>query len=181
MSSAPLSAVAIKASTGASEHLPLFKVSNKTEFMRQSSANSWKFYAAVAPNAYRGSSEWAPSPSESPSRRYLDLSHLDSPLNRHPVVLMLGSEGHGLSPALVRKAHHEVGIRGGANRPKSLDSLNAGVAAGILCQAFTGGGSAATQQQQPPDPKENIKEPDSEEEVTEEKPDSEEATEEKLF
>ncbi|KAI9882552.1 MAG: 37S ribosomal protein S24, mitochondrial [Watsoniomyces obsoletus] len=50
------------------------------------------------------------------------------------------SEGFGISPSLIRLANHEVGIPGGLGRPKSLDSLNVGVAAGVLCQAFLNGG-----------------------------------------
>ena len=48
-------------------------------------------------------------------------------------ILLMGSESHGISEELLPLIDHQITI----NRIGSAESLNVGVAAGILCQAFT--------------------------------------------
>lgn len=55
-----------------------------------------------------------------------------------PSVLVLGSEAHGLSPAVLDRLDTPVSIPGAARRP-SAESLNVAVAGGILVYEWLGG------------------------------------------
>lgn len=124
--SAPFSPVALKASAGASEDVPLLSVSQPGAFIDESKKNGWQFYAAVAP----------PSGTHARKGGFLSTSTLHSPLTRSPAVLVLGGEGEGLRWNLQRKADHEIGIDGARAGMGGIDSLNVSVATGLLCEAF---------------------------------------------
>ncbi|MCJ1282752.1 hypothetical protein MMC26_002077 [Xylographa opegraphella] len=138
--SAPLTPVALKASAGAAESLPLTSIRTPAAFVDASRAAGWKFYAAVAPNDQVGSSEdssRAEKETPVPPVPHYDLPALAAlcPTRTHPCVLMLGGEGEGLRWALRRKADATVSI-GASWRAGGVDSLNVSVAAGLLCEAF---------------------------------------------
>ncbi|KAI9827307.1 MAG: hypothetical protein M1826_006411 [Phylliscum demangeonii] len=152
---APLSPIALKASAGASEHIPLLSVDEILKFIDASAQNGWKFYAAVAPTAPAKANARSPAPDHPTKKgRYIPLRELQQPLQQHPCVLMLGGEGAGLRRSLRSKAAFEVSIEGrltaGHAPPHHrkeggvpvavaavVDSLNVSIAAGILCDAFT--------------------------------------------
>ena len=124
--SAPVSPVAIKASAGASEALPLVSISKPANFIDQCKGNGWKIYAAAAPT---------------PGKRtglgnYLSISGLENPIRNQPCLLILGGEGEGVQWNIRRKADFDVGIEGPRIRRSNVDSLNVSVAAGLLCEAF---------------------------------------------
>lgn len=125
--SAPITPVVLKASAGAAEALTLFSVDSPVDFVRESSANGWKIYAAVAPK---------------PGREAQDLDtrsvEQSDPLLGSPCVLVLGSEGEGLSRQLTRAANFNVSIPN-MSGSKVVDSLNVSVATGLLCSAFLRG------------------------------------------
>ncbi|PYH41320.1 TrmH family RNA methyltransferase [Aspergillus saccharolyticus JOP 1030-1] len=132
--SAPLTPVTIKASAGAAENMPLLLVRNEREFIAKSKENGWRFFAAAAPGPTAqaaavgtdGKSEDAPAAAQS------------------PCVLMMGSEGEGLSGHLLSAADARVGIPGARldmrlgieSDPARVDSLNVSVAAALLMQRF---------------------------------------------
>ncbi|EAW10770.1 RNA methyltransferase [Aspergillus clavatus NRRL 1] len=129
---APLSPVTIKASAGAAENMPMLKVTNEVDFIQQSKANGWQFYAADAPVL---------------GATYLDnfdMAMTRNPLTQAPSVLMLGSEGFGLSPHIKSQADSIVSIPGARaptewgtdSDPARVDSLNVSVAAAILMEMF---------------------------------------------
>ena len=126
--SAPLTEVAIKASAGAAEYVPIMTVQNDNGFISMSRENGWKFFAAVAP--------------ESASVLTKEASMEDQQLQDttvlldHPCVLLLGSEGEGLRPRLQRKANAFSSIRGDSSATAVVDSLNVSVAAALLTQRF---------------------------------------------
>ncbi|BDD61409.1 hypothetical protein MPDQ_001194 [Monascus purpureus] len=133
--SAPLSPVAIKSSAGAAENMTLLKVNNEVEFIKQSKANGWRFYAADAPGL--GTTYVDPHPSNDSN------DHTASPLTQSPSVLMLGSEGTGLSNHIKNHADAIVSIPwvrnpvpGVASDPARVDSLNVSVAAALLMEKF---------------------------------------------
>ena len=124
--SAPVSPVAIKASAGASEALPLVSVSQPGNFIDECKGNGWKIYAATAPT---------------PGKRtglgtYLSTSNLGNPVRNHPCLLILGGEGEGLHWNIRRKTDFDVGIDGPRIGRSDVDSLNVSVAAGLLCETF---------------------------------------------
>ncbi|KAJ5086812.1 tRNA/rRNA methyltransferase SpoU [Penicillium alfredii] len=134
--SAPLSPVTIKASAGAAENMALLHVKNEVDFIQRSKSNGWRFYAADAP---------------SPGCTYLDRPSVDKDgsghgfaVNQSPSVLMMGSEGSGLSPHIKSQADSIVGIPGARHSPvlgvqsdpARIDSLNVSVAAALLMETF---------------------------------------------
>ncbi|MCJ1435393.1 hypothetical protein MMC27_004766 [Xylographa pallens] len=138
--SAPLTPVALKASAGAAESLPLISIRTPAAFVDASRAAGWKFYAAVAPTDQVGTSADSPGAEKettAPPVPHYDLPTLAAhcPTRAHPCVLMLGGEGEGLRWVLRRKADASVSI-GASWRAGGVDSLNVSVAAGLLCEAF---------------------------------------------
>lgn len=126
------SPVLAKASAGACEAVPVLSVSGPASFIHKSAEAGWKIYAAIAPEMRRGQKQ-IKTTSEA-------VSH-ESPLLSEPVILMLGAEGEGLRENLRNKAHVDVSVA----RPQNdlpgavdvgVDSMNVGVAAGVLIDAF---------------------------------------------
>ncbi|KAL2115661.1 hypothetical protein VTJ04DRAFT_9916 [Mycothermus thermophilus] len=129
--SAPLTPVALKASAGTAETMTLFTIPSVPDFLSVSKANGWRVFAAVAPERISRR-----NPSRAPLT-VLDIEQMN-PLKKDPCVLLLGNEGEGLSPHLIPKADYRVTIPNLAGA-ESVDSLNVGVAAGLLTAAFTKG------------------------------------------
>ncbi|KAF7593075.1 hypothetical protein BBP40_012092 [Aspergillus hancockii] len=135
--SAPLSPVTIKASAGAAENMTLLEANNEVDFIQRSKANGWKFFAADAPG---------------PASTFVDAfsvakgkgtegAHGSS---QSPCVIMMGSEGAGLSNHIKSHADSIVSIPGGRfsthfgveSDPSRVDSLNVSVAAALLMERF---------------------------------------------
>ncbi|KAI4624543.1 hypothetical protein J4E83_004218 [Alternaria metachromatica] len=134
--------IAVKASAGAAEAIPLFKVGDPTDFLKKSAGAGWCIYASDAiPPAppSLSSTEDAPEPGSnkvvytiSQGRKRLPADH--SPVAEHPTILMMGAEGTGLKTSLVNLARYKVGIPHGREANEvGVDSLNVSVAASILC------------------------------------------------
>ncbi|EGS18568.1 putative mitochondrial large ribosomal RNA protein [Thermochaetoides thermophila DSM 1495] len=130
--SAPLSPVTLKASSGAAESLPLFIIPSLPHFLTTTRQNGWTVFAACARD-----------PSVRKNRRHWDLDDVrrEEPLRKGGCVLVLGSEGEGLERATVKKADYEVAVPGGGGAAQrvGVESLNVGVAAGLVVEAFMGG------------------------------------------
>ncbi|KAK3370248.1 hypothetical protein B0H63DRAFT_486574 [Podospora didyma] len=126
--SASLTPVALKASSGASETLHLFSISSLHTFLAESRENGWSVYAAVPPTA------------RSKQDRHLDMHEVEDmdPLSKEPCILLIGSEGEGLSRLVKNKADYEVNIPN-LSGSAAVDSLNVSVATGLLCSAFMRG------------------------------------------
>ncbi|PVI04093.1 hypothetical protein DM02DRAFT_519430 [Periconia macrospinosa] len=141
--SAPWSHVAVKASVGAAEAIPIFKVEHPSEFLVNSAREGWRIYASGA---------IPPAPPVLPSKEHLvteeepdsrvvytfarsgkRLPEKYSPVKEHPSILMMGAEDTGLRESLVSAAHYKVGIRQGREDEVGVDSLNVSVAASLLC------------------------------------------------
>ncbi|KAI0903602.1 RNA methyltransferase [Ustulina deusta] len=125
--SATLTPVALKASAGASEVMTLFSVNKVTDFLANSKENGWVVYAAV------------PATKRSRANSHLTVDRIENydPLSSQPTVLVIGSEGEGLTKQVRRLADHEVSIPGASGSFSNVvDSLNVSVATGILCSAF---------------------------------------------
>lgn len=122
--SAPVTPVVLKASAGAAETVTMFTVDAPVEFIRESKANGWRIYAAVPPKP--GS-----------ERKQVDMRTVEStdPLLKHPCVLVMGSEGEGLSRQLRKVSDFEVSIPN-MSGTRVIDSLNVSVATGLLCASF---------------------------------------------
>ena len=120
---APLSAVTIKASAGAAEHVPILTIDNELNFMKESQECGWSFVSS-------GSSD-----SKSTLIRHVKEQRPNQALKYRPVVLMMGNEGEGLRPFLQQQADYTLSIAG-ARTNGPIDSLNVSVAAALLAQRF---------------------------------------------
>jgi 21S rRNA (GM2251-2'-O)-methyltransferase len=133
--SAPWSHIAVKASAGAAEAIPIFKVQEPAEFLGHAARNGWRCYAADAVPASKAKEE-DESTSDIVYTQARSNKRLDehSPVVEHPTILMLGAEGTGLKASLQNIAHYKVGIKHGREVDEvGVDSLNVSVAASLLC------------------------------------------------
>ncbi|KAF1945306.1 hypothetical protein EJ02DRAFT_419581 [Clathrospora elynae] len=134
--------IALKASAGAAEAIPLFKVGESTEFLGKCSRAGWRIYASdsvpPAPSISASTAETAEEGAGkivytiARSTKRLPADH--SPVAEHATILMMGAEGTGLRTSLLNLAHYKVGIPHGREvNEVGVDSLNVSVAASILC------------------------------------------------
>ena len=127
--SAPLSPVVSKASAGAMELMPLHACSSMPSFLASCAANGWDVLGA---DAGPGSDDVAAA------------------VVRRPTVLVLGSEGRGLRTNVRRECARFVCVPAGAELvggDAAVDSLNVGVAAGVLLHALLSASRRAAHQQ----------------------------------
>ncbi|ORY14691.1 Alpha/beta knot methyltransferase [Clohesyomyces aquaticus] len=145
---APWSHIALKASAGAAEDIPIFTVAQPSTFLQHSALHGWRTYASDAipgvepPPMIASASSAIKSPERSTNiiftiarstKRIAD----HYPVASHPTILMIGGEGSGLRGSLLNQAHYKVGIPAGRDgRLIGLDSLNVSVAASMLCYEF---------------------------------------------
>jgi 21S rRNA (GM2251-2'-O)-methyltransferase len=119
--SAPLSPVVSKASSGAMELLPVHACANMPTFLATSAANGWDVLGADA----------GPGADDCAQVRVT-----------RPTVLVLGSEGKGLRTNVRRECAKLVCVPSGGGEQRGaaagVDSLNVGVAAGVLLHALLG-------------------------------------------
>ncbi|KAL6707678.1 hypothetical protein ACN47E_003799 [Coniothyrium glycines] len=135
--------IALKASAGAAEAVPIFKVAEPTEFLGKSAQSGWKIYRsdAVSPvtsASWNGGEVTREADGKviftdiKQGRKTLAADY--SPVAMHPTILMMGAEGTGLRTSLRKLAHFEVGIpHGRESNEVGVDSLNVSVAASLLC------------------------------------------------
>lgn len=104
--SAPITAVVSKASAGAIEHLKIARVPRVSEALKECRQLGWTILGTG-------------SPGTSP---YTD------PVEKGPIILVIGDEGAGLHPSVRNICHRilEIPLHG------KVSSLNASVAAGII-------------------------------------------------
>ncbi|KAF2493172.1 alpha/beta knot [Lophium mytilinum] len=132
--SAPLTHVALKASVGAAEAIPIFAIADPTGFMKDSSEAGWRIYASDAPTPIASAPGGFGTQFDLTAASPFQHAH---PLARHPTILMLGSEGSGIKSSLMARAHFKVGIRGARLIDEvGVDSLNVSTAAAVLCGEF---------------------------------------------
>ncbi|KAF2706481.1 alpha/beta knot [Pleomassaria siparia CBS 279.74] len=148
--SAPWSHIALKASAGAAEGIPIFTVASPADFLGNSARGGWRIYAsdAIPPAEQRPALTMGLGPSINPepdvepfsniiytfakTTRRMPFDHC--PVATHPTILMMGAEDTGLKPGLLNQAHYNVGIRHGREVDDvGVDSLNVSVAASLLC------------------------------------------------
>ncbi|KAF2193814.1 alpha/beta knot [Zopfia rhizophila CBS 207.26] len=148
--SAPWSHIALKASAGAAEAIPIFTVAQPSDFLSKSALRGWRIYAsdAIPPGEERPVSVVAsPRTQDNNEDTASDVIYTFArstkrvadhyPVASHPTILMMGAEGTGLRTSLINQAHYKVGIRARRDVEEiGVDSLNVSVAASLLCYEF---------------------------------------------
>ncbi|KAG6041714.1 hypothetical protein E4U41_002797 [Claviceps citrina] len=130
--SSSLTSVVLKSSAGAAEEVTVFTVNSPVEFLQESRAMGWKTYSAVAP------------PDKKLAKihgdKFISTEDIEEerPLDRHPCILVMGNEGHGLPRPVKVATDFEVSVPRFV-QGSSVDSLNVSVAAGLLCHSFVKG------------------------------------------
>lgn len=115
--SAPLSPAVSKVSSGAIEMMDIYSTPNLVKFLKESNENGWEIIGAAG--------------DANPS---INLAQFRENTGEKPVILVLGNEGTGLRTNVKNGCQSFVSI------PKAckdqfhgaVDSLNVGVAAGVL-------------------------------------------------
>ncbi|KAI9248902.1 RNA methyltransferase, TrmH family, group 3, partial [Sporodiniella umbellata] len=117
--SAPLSPAVSKVSSGAMEVMDVFSTKNLMHFLDESHKNGWDIIGAST---------------ESEAESSLTMAQTST----KPTILVLGNEGAGLRTNIKKSCNRFVRIPGnmGGEFHGSVDSLNVGVAAGILMYSF---------------------------------------------
>lgn len=113
----PINPTVSKVSAGAVELAPMFEVKNLGEFLNNSKLNGWKVVCT-------GLNKDEPSH----TLQTLPVTKEDN------VMIVLGSEGAGITHSVAETATHNLVIEG--NTKSSVDSLNVGVTAGILLHSL---------------------------------------------
>ncbi|TFB03902.1 rRNA methyltransferase 1 [Trichoderma ghanense] len=128
-SSSTLTPVVLKSAAGAVEEITIFSVDSPVSFIEESRKHGWRTYAAVAPPD--------PKLAQRHGDKFISTATVEAeqPLSKHPSILVLGNEGHGLSKPIKVAADYELSVPYFASN-SCVDSLNVSVAAGLLCHAF---------------------------------------------
>ncbi|PTB69734.1 alpha/beta knot [Trichoderma citrinoviride] len=128
-SSSTLTPVVLKSAAGAVEEITIFSVDSPVSFIEESRKHGWKTYAAVAPPD--------PKLAQRHGDKFISTATVEAeqPLTKHPSILVLGNEGHGLSKPIKVAADYELSVPYFVGN-SCVDSLNVSVAAGLLCHAF---------------------------------------------
>nr|XP_060613011.1 rRNA methyltransferase 1, mitochondrial [Anolis sagrei ordinatus] len=119
--SCPLTPVVSKASSGAMEVLDVFGADDLPSFLKAKSEEGWEVLGTVA---HAKAQEGIPV-----------VSCLDFRWMR-PTILVLGNEGHGLSPETKSLCRRMLTIAPGRELEPGIESLNVSVAAGILLHSI---------------------------------------------
>lgn len=116
--SAPLSPAVSKVSSGAAELMDIYSSPNLVKFLKESNENGWDIIGAAGEEADNS----------------ISLSQFRQHTAEKPVILVLGNEGTGLRTNIKNNCQSLVSIPNAAKDDLlgSVDSLNVGVAAGVL-------------------------------------------------
>ena len=113
-----LSPVVSKASAGAMEYGDIYQVRNSAQLLEELKASGWDILGAVCS-----------------SDNSTHLSEIRS-VNRN-TLLIIGSESRGVDNSLLDYCNRLVNISAAPGAPPYLDSLNVGVATGVMLNHFT--------------------------------------------
>lgn len=118
--SAPLSPAVSKVSSGAIEMMDIYATPNLVKFLKESNENGWDIIGAAG--------------DANPS---IDLGQFRQQTTEKPVILVLGNEGTGLRTNVKNGCQSFVRISNACQDQfnGAVDSLNVGVAAGVLISA----------------------------------------------
>lgn len=131
--SARLGPVAAKASAGALDMLPIYRLDEPMSLVDNVRNNGWN---VVSTSSRLGEDELNATKSkhrEQLQQKYIDFGDLPALMNQAPMLMIFGSEGAGVRTNLKFKSDYLVGLNKSRADPEGLvDSLNVGTAAALL-------------------------------------------------
>ncbi|KAJ1908717.1 hypothetical protein LPJ71_003818 [Coemansia sp. S17] len=114
------SPIVSKTSSGAMECLPIYKAAEPPKVLTKARENGWSVVCTTVKEGDLGETN--------PLHR---ISNLNS-----PTILVLGSEGSGVNHVIRNLSDINVHIPARSDIPSYIDSLNVGVAAGVILSAL---------------------------------------------
>lgn len=130
--SARLGPVAAKASAGALDLMPIYKADLPLDFLDKSRKNGWSIVTASAKMTEQQIEEMAEKHKKHLSTKMVEASELPLILNLTPTLLIFGSEGSGVRTNVQVRSDFLIGLNKGRQGDELVDSLNVGVAAGVM-------------------------------------------------
>lgn len=130
--SARLGPVAAKASAGALDLMPIYKADLPLDFLDKSRKNGWSIVTASAKMTEQQIEELPEKHKKHLTAKMVEASELSLILNLTPTLLIFGSEGSGVRTSVQVRSDFLIGLNKGRQGDELVDSLNVGVAAGVL-------------------------------------------------
>lgn len=119
--SASLTAAVSKASAGAAEVMRIHSTANMMRFLKRSRENGWRIVGTAV------------------NERSITLHELSAGAEAPPTVVVLGNEGYGVRPNVLRECDLLVEVEGEGGgalaagaKPSTVDSLNVSVTGGVM-------------------------------------------------
>lgn len=132
LDSARLGPVAAKASAGALDLMPIYRAENPLLFLDSSRQNGWSIVTASAELGEQHLEDLKQKHKGQFSAKLTDSLELPNILNLTPTILVFGSEGAGVRTNVKLRSDFLVGLSKGRTEDQLVDSLNVGVAAGLM-------------------------------------------------
>lgn len=130
--SARLGPVAAKAAAGALDLMPLYTAGVPLQFLDHSRKNGWALVTASAEPSEQQLEDLEEKHRRIFSAKIAEPSDLPAILDLAPMLLVFGSEGTGVRTNVKLRSDFLVGLAKGRGEDKFVDSLNVGVAAGLV-------------------------------------------------
>lgn len=133
--SARMGPVALKASAGALDLIPIYTVSQTAKFLARIQENGWNVVAsgvADSVDAPMATIRKELNIEEATRNKMVPSEELGGMLEQCPMLLIMGSEGQGVSREIRTKADFLVKVDKQVDGDVFVDSLNVNVAAGVL-------------------------------------------------
>lgn len=129
--SARLGPVAAKTSAGALDLMTIYSTEHSLKFVDRARANGWN---VICTSTKPNEEELAALKKHAShlENKFIEAADLPGLMNNAPVLLVFGSEGDGVRTNLKFRSDYLVGLNKGREGDDIVDSLNVGVAAGML-------------------------------------------------
>ncbi|RCK54973.1 rRNA methyltransferase 1, mitochondrial [Candida viswanathii] len=131
--SAKLGPVAFKASAGALDLIDLYTTDSSLKFITLVRNNGW-FVISTSGRPDESSSD----KEQRFADKFIELEGLQTVLRKAPVMLVIGSEGEGVRTNIKIASDYLVAIDKYRSGDAIVDSLNVGVATGVILQSCVG-------------------------------------------
>ncbi|CAK9435393.1 uncharacterized protein LODBEIA_P01200 [Lodderomyces beijingensis] len=130
--SAKMGPVANKSSAGALDLIDVYQASSGLQFIDKAKENGWN---VISTSGSKPDSQTKDKHEEMLRNKFIKLANLKTVLKRTPVMLVIGSEGAGVRTNLKLRSDYLVEIPKLRSGDDIVDSLNVGVATGVVIQS----------------------------------------------